>query len=199
MLYSMAIPKTCYRLLAPTLALLLTACGNTRHATSPRAEELTGFVLILQEETNGQISHFWQRATELDLTRYDPPFSAHERAGSVVLASRRPVDCDQEQIDCFRACMKRRFPTAQNHIRRGDGSKRDFCSEDCLKKYMQCLKLQESQALQFTALDAAIEWLKRNREKLLVGTIVVIAGVAFVTLSAGAGAVVLAPVVLVAA
>jgi len=49
-----------------------------------------------------------------------------------------------------------------------------------------------------TAADDAIEWLKRNRKELLVGTIVIIAGVAFVTLSAGAGVVVLAPVVLVA-
>jgi len=199
MLHSMAISKTRYRLLAPTLALLLAACGNTRHAATPRAEELTAFVLILQEEANGQVSHFWQRATEFDLTRYDPPSSSQDRVGSIVLASSRPRDCDQEQIDCFRACMKRRLPSVQNHIKRGDGSKRDFCSEDCLKKYMECLKIQESRALQFTALNDAVEWLKQNRRELLVGTIVVIAGVAFVTLSAGAGAVVLAPVVLVAA
>ena len=39
---------------------------------------------------------------------------------------------------------------------------------------------------------------ERNRNELLIGSIVIIAGVAFVTLSAGAGMVVLAPIVLVA-
>ncbi|MCY1072869.1 hypothetical protein [Archangium lansingense] len=47
--------------------------------------------------------------------------------------------------------------------------------------------------------NEAVKWLKQNRKELLVGTLVVIAGVTFVTLSAGAGVVILAPVVLVAA
>ncbi|QRK13755.1 hypothetical protein JQX13_22800 [Archangium violaceum] len=58
---------------------------------------------------------------------------------------------------------------------------------------MEKLRPQE-----FSAIDAAVDWLKRNRETLLVGTTVVIAGVAFAVVSAGAGAVMLAPVLLVA-
>ncbi len=60
------------------------------------------------------------------------------------------------------------------------------------------LELQKSRALQFTAVDDAVEWLKRNRGELFLGTVVVIAGVAFVTMSAGAGAAVLVPVMIVA-
>lgn len=94
--------------------------------------------------------------------------------------------------------MKRRLPSYLNHIKRGDGSKGAYCSEKCLSEYQDCLKSQRSRALEFLATNEAVEWLKRNRKELLVGTIVIIAGVAFVTLSAGAGLVVLAPVVLVA-
>ncbi len=63
---------------------------------------------------------------------------------------------------------------------------------------MDCLETQKHQALQFPAVDGLMEWLKRHRKDLLVGSVVVIAGVAFVVVSAGAGLFVLAPVVLVA-
>jgi hypothetical protein len=195
---SMRIRTAVFRSLAPCLALLLVSCGSTLHTAFPRAEELSGFVLIIREDSDGQVSHSWRRATELDLPRYDPPSSQGSTVGRIVLASRRPRDCDQEQIDCVRACMKRRFPSSYSHITRGDGSKNQFCERECLNEYMGCLELQKSHALQFSAVNDAVEWLKRNREELLLGTVVIIAGVAFVTVSAGAGLTVLAPVVLVA-
>ena len=187
-----------YRLHAPILALLLVACDGTRHTVPSRAEEFTDFVLIIEEASDGQVSHSWRRATEFDLSRYDHLSSTSGATGSIVLASSRPRDCDQEHTDCFQNCMKRRLPSHQNHIKRGDGSKRDFCAGECLKKYMDCLESRKSRALEFSSGNDAVEWLKRNRKELLVGTMVIIAGVAFVTLSAGVGAVVLAPVVLVA-
>ena len=63
---------------------------------------------------------------------------------------------------------------------------------------MECLELQKSRALEFSVVGDAVEWMKRHRNEVLVGTIVVIAGVAFVTISAGTGLVILAPVVLMA-
>lgn len=186
------------RLLAAGLALLLFSCGSTRHSAPSRAEELTGYVLIIQEAPDGQVRHSWQRAAEFDLSPYDLRVSTDGTVGSLVLAASRSRDCDQEHIDCFRNCMKRRLPSYLNHIKRGDGSKNSYCAGVCLTQYQDCLKLQQAQALEFTGANEAVDWLKRNRTKLLVGTIVVIAGVAFVTLSAGAGLVVLAPVVVVA-
>ncbi|RKH45010.1 hypothetical protein D7V93_35785 [Corallococcus llansteffanensis] len=50
----------------------------------------------------------------------------------------------------------------------------------------------------FSAVGGAVDWLKRHRTELLAGAIVVIAGVTFVVISAGAGALVLAPMVLMA-
>jgi hypothetical protein len=188
-----------FRLFVAGLVLLLSSCGSTRLAAPSLDEGLTGFVLVIEEALDGQVSHSWHHASEFDLSRYDHFASTGGAVGSIVLASHRPRDCDQEQIDCFQACMKRRLPSYQSHIKRVDGSKQRFCERECLDEYMDCLELQKSRALQFNAVDDAVEWLKRNRKGLLIGAIVVIAGVAFVTLSAGAGAVVLAPIVLVAA
>ena len=49
-------------------------------------------------------------------------------------------------------------------------------------------------------MDTAVDWAKRHRNEILVGAVVVIAGVAFVALVAGSGggALVLVPLVLMA-
>jgi hypothetical protein len=57
---------------------------------------------------------------------------------------------------------------------------------------------EKARALRFPAVDGAIDWLKEHRTELLVGTVVVIAGVTFVVASAGAGLLVLTPLVLMA-
>jgi hypothetical protein len=52
---------------------------------------------------------------------------------------------------------------------------------------------------EFDSVDRAVDWIKNHREELLVGTVIVIAGVAFavaVAASAG-GALILVPLVLV--
>lgn len=148
---------------------------------------------------DGKVRHSWRRSAEFDLSRYPLHSTVDGALGGIVFASSRQRDCDQEHIDCFRNCMRRRLPSYLNHLSRGDGSKGAYCATECLKQYQDCLKVQRADALEFTGVEAAVEWLKQNRAQLLVGTIVVVAGVAFVTLSAGAGLVVLAPVVLVAA
>ena len=67
-----------------------------------------------------------------------------------------------------------------------------------MQPYLDCSKLQELKPQEFTAIDTAVDWLKRHRRSILVGSVVVIAGVAFVVVSAGAGLVVLAPAVILA-
>ncbi|MFP2903758.1 hypothetical protein ACLESD_01535 [Pyxidicoccus sp. 3LFB2] len=180
------------------LALLLVSCGSTRHSSPPRAEELTGYVLIIEEAPDGQVNHSWQRASEFDLSQYYLRANTGGSAGRILLATSRPRDCDQEHIDCFRDCMRRRLPAKWSHLKRDDGSKSRHCSTECLNQYQDCLKLQQAHAMEFTGTNEAVDWLKRHRTELLVGGIVIIAGAAFVIVSAGAGLVVLAPVVLVA-
>jgi len=90
-----------HRLLAAGFAMLLLSCGSTRHVSPARAEELIDFVLIIQEKSDGQVSHSWKHASEFDLSRYVHVSSTGHIAGSIVLASSRPRDCDQEHSDCF--------------------------------------------------------------------------------------------------
>lgn len=58
----------------------------------------------------------------------------------------------------------------------------------------------EQYAAEFDEIEPAIDWLKMHRTELVVGTVVVIAGVAFAVVVAGSGgsALVLAPLLLMA-
>ncbi|WP_239015033.1 hypothetical protein [Archangium violaceum] len=96
--------------------------------------------------------------------------------------------------------MKHPVPPEYNQYEynRGLSGRADYCNKQCLPPYLDCKELEKLRPQEFSAIDAAVDWLKRNRETLLVGTTVVIAGVAFAVVSAGAGAVMLAPVLLVA-
>ncbi|RKG99334.1 hypothetical protein D7V97_31845 [Corallococcus sp. CA053C] len=63
---------------------------------------------------------------------------------------------------------------------------------------MDCAELQERKPREFSTVDAAVDWLERHRRSILVGSVFVIAGVAFVVVSAGTGLVILAPAALLA-
>jgi hypothetical protein len=85
------------------------------------------------------------------------------------------------------------------------GSKNAICREKCRPAYLDCCTLRESASsgtvrVSFPAVDSAVDWLKRNHREILVGTVVVIAGVTFVVVVAGTGgaALILAPAILLA-
>ncbi len=73
----------------------------------------------------------------------------------------------------------------------------------CLDEFMRCVKEQEAleqqsrkQELRFPNIDEALSWLRANKTQVAVGTVVIVAGVAFVIATSGAGALVLAPLAL---
>lgn len=81
---------------------------------------------------------------------------------------------------------------------RGKGGKEEYCNDRCRQPYLDCSELQELQPQEFTALDSAMDWLKHNHKSILVGSVIVISGVAFVVVSAGAGLLVIVPAVILA-
>jgi hypothetical protein len=189
------------RLIALSLGmLLLISCSAARHTAPADAEALPRLVLILRELPDGQVTHDWRRAEELELWQYRHHSADPGGPGRIVLVSGRPRDCDQELVDCHRECMTRPVPPEYNQYEynRGLGGRADYCNKQCLPSYMDCKELEKLRPQEFSAVDAAVDWLKRHRKSLLVGSTVVIAGVAFVVVSAGAGVVVLAPVLLIA-
>lgn len=110
------------------------------------------------------------------------------------------ADCYAQYLECYQQCRQLPVPQDFNQYIHDFGPRAGhdrYCSEKCMPKYAECLKTQGHRAQEFTTAGSAVDWLKRHRESVLVGSLVVIAGVTFVTVSAGAGVVVLAPLVLV--
>ncbi len=189
------------RVVASLLGVLLASCGATRHAAPANAGELTRLALVIQEQPDGTVTHSWQPAQELDLSRFSTGSAAREVSRRIEPVVRRPRDCDEENRECIRECMSRPLPRGFGHITadgQGKGGKETYCRNRCWPPYRDCQELERLQPQEFAAVDAAVDWLKRNRRELLVGSVVVIAGVVFVVASMGAGLVILAPAVLLA-
>jgi hypothetical protein len=189
------------RFLACCLSGLLVSCSVTRYTHPASAQELADLVLIVSELPDGQVTHSWQRAEDFDLSRYKVPSGEEELPGRIVTAVAHPRDCDQENRECFRECMSRPLPRGFGHMtsKRKRGGKAEYCQERCWQAYRDCVELEKLRPQEFTAVDDALDWVKRNREVLLVGSVVMIAGVVFIVASAGAGVVVLVPVALMVA
>lgn len=185
--------------MAAVLSVLLASCGAARYTAPTSTEELTRLVLIIEEAPDGRVNHSWQRAGDFDLERNRYGASAEGAAGRIVLATSRQSDCYAQYLECYHQCRQTPIPSDFSHYIDDFGPRAGhdrYCSERCMRQYTQCLKAQERRAQEFTAVDSAVDWLKRNHRAVRVGSLVVIAGVIFVTVSAGAGVVVLAPVVL---
>jgi hypothetical protein len=189
------------RITVGLLSILLAACGSTRHVAPATTRELTRFVLFIEELPDGTVTHTWRRAEEVDLSRYRHRARARDMARRILPAVARPRDCHQEFVDCVEDCMTRPLARGFGHITSGkDGKarKEEYCRGKCWQPYLDCSALQEAKPQEFSAIDSAVDWLKRNRKEVLVGSVVVVAGVAFVVVSAGVGLIVLAPAVLLA-
>ncbi|HEX8702981.1 MAG TPA: hypothetical protein VF815_29360 [Myxococcaceae bacterium] len=88
---------------------------------------------------------------------------------------------------------------AWSHVRTPDAKERE-CVRRCLQPYTDCCRLRELESKEFRSIHEGLDWLKRYRTEILVGTSVVIAGVVFVVVVAGTGgaALILVPAVMVA-
>jgi hypothetical protein len=177
---------------------VLAACSSSPPLITEPSQELPPnlheSVLVIRISPGRQAEYSWQPAPlwnqELNGLRASTEFST----ARIVLASSRPRNCDQEQIDCHRDCMRRKPPYP--HGVRRNHSHIKYCDNKCLNEYMDCLKLQKLEALSFTAIDSAADWLRRHPQEMMIGATVVAAGTAFVVISTGAGLIVLAPLVL---
>jgi hypothetical protein len=186
-------------LVAASLCLLFASCSTTR-STTPGSEDLTNMVLVIRELPDGQVTHSWQSAEGVDLSQYRHP-SNSSSSGDIMPVAARPRDCDQELQDCYQDCMRKPLPRGYGHVRspRSSGGKSEYCRETCGQPYQDCVELQGLKPQEFASADHAVEVLKPSRKAILVGSVVLIAGVVFVTVSAGAGLLVLAPMALVVA
>jgi hypothetical protein len=192
------------RLLASSLSLLLLSCSATVYAPPgpSGSADLSRYVLIIQTAPDGRVSHVWQRLDAFDLSRY-PEFANQGRLDAPVLPASFNRDCEAERDNCEDMCKASLKGRHWTHASRD--SKKAICINRCMPAYVDCCKLRElaeagKLRVSFSVVDGAVDWLKQHHRGLLVGTVVVIAGVAFVVVTAGSGggALVLAPIVLLA-
>ncbi|HYO68190.1 MAG TPA: hypothetical protein VEU33_19135, partial [Archangium sp.] len=177
--------------------------GMTRGIFSPAVEELDQYVLVIHESPSGRVTHSWRPVEEVDLSQFRLKSRAESTYGRIVLAaaaSRR--DCDEENRQCISECMSTPVPRGYGHITvpgRKKGGKREYCERRCMRPYIDCKNAQGERVLEFSAAGMAVDWLKKYRQEILVGGVVVIAVVAFVAVASGGGALVLVPALWVAA
>lgn len=157
--------------------------GMSSGTFSPSIEELNRYVLVLQESHSGQVTHSWHPVAEFDLSQFRILPRAQRTYGRIVLAAARQRDCDAELLACVEECMSTPLPRGFGHITapgRGMGAKEVYCNKKCRQAYMDCSELQERRPQEFSTTVQAIDWLKRNRNEVLVGSLVVVAGVVFI-------------------
>jgi hypothetical protein len=146
------------------------------------------------------MSHAWQPLSDFDLSKHPYLVRNSRLEGPIVRASFNH-DCEAERDGCEEMC--RASLKGRNWTHASAGSKDAICRERCMPAYQDCCRLRElTEAgrlrVSFPAVDSAVDWLKQHHRELLVGTRVVIAGVAFVIASSGGGILMLAPAILLA-
>jgi len=75
----------------------------------------------------------------------------------------------------------------------GDKGHHNYCTEKCRKEYMRCMEEVGARPLAFPSMKTAMDWLKEHKTEVLVGSVVLVAGVAFIVGTGGGGALVLVP------
>jgi len=171
-------------------------------SSSPAVEELHRFVLVIQQSPNGHVTHSWRPVEEFDLSQFRLQPRAEKTAGRLVLAvAARQRDCDEENRQCVSECMSTPIPRGFGHITTPDrkkGGKKVYCERRCMQPYLDCKNAQGERIQEFSTAGKAVEWLRRYRQEIVVGGIVVIAGVAFVAVFSGGGGLILVPALLLA-
>lgn len=127
-------------------------------------------------------------------TRVDEYASARprsSRAFDIVLASGRARDCDAEHNKCFDNCWN--SPSPWSHVPAKGAQHYKHCTSTCLEEYMECCKQQELRPRAFPSMKTAMDWLKDHKTEVLAGSVVIVAGAAFVVAVGAAGALVLLP------
>lgn len=105
-----------------------------------------------------------------------------ESATGVSAQALTQAECDEERTFRFQECWQAEPPLP---LKKGDAGHYKHCASKCLGKYMDCL----SKAVvlkNFDSLQSATEWLPQHPE-VVAGTVVGVAGSAFVVATGSAG------------
>jgi hypothetical protein len=210
----MRAPSATQRAMAVSLAFMLASCSATRSSTGPAApQDLVRYALVFEQRPDGQVTHAWIPLKEFDLTKLQNPSSTMDVRQSIVRGCSSDLNayCDGRHDQCVNDCLKSSTPFVIGHRKYMDTRAQPWriarswwCPANCMEAAIECKKGRgewaDQHAAEFDAIDSAIDWIKKHRTELVVGTVVVIAGVAFAVVVAGSGgsALALVPVLVLA-
>ncbi|MFY0577934.1 hypothetical protein ACN28S_29695 [Cystobacter fuscus] len=95
---------------------------------------------------------------------------------------------------------KRQWPYPHSKEQAGWYYKR--CTADCNRQFTDCeeefeeAERSRKKQLEFSRMNEALEWLGEHKAEVALGTIVIVAGAAFIVTTGGSGALLLAPLAL---
>lgn len=199
-----------HRVMAMGLALLWASCSVTRHseAASPGPHELTRYALVVEAAPDGQVTHSWKPVEALNLKSLQHSLGARRPPpGIVPVSTDRRAYCEGRRKQCEDDCLASRSPIPVGHLLypsyKGPwrNNKGWWCRESCFQLSDMCNRgmgdWAEEYAAEFDAIDPAVDWIKKHREELQAGAVIVIAGTAFAVavVASGGGALILAPLV----
>jgi hypothetical protein len=205
------------RAMALSLAFLLVSCSTMRYSTvEPTGpEDLARYALIIKPRADGRVSHEWVPLEDFDMAKFQLAMSSTRSNRDVVCASTSAPEleeyCEGRRLQCEQDCLTSSRPFLVDWRRYTDAKVQPWrvarswwCPRSCMEGKEDCTKKRgkwyEEYSPRFNAIEPAVDWLKEHRTELLVGAVVVIAGVAFavVVVGSGGGALVLAPLAVLA-
>jgi len=205
------------KLMALSLGLLLVSCSVTQPIVAAQGptglHDLARYALIIQEMPDGQVTHDWKPLKDFDLTKSQYTLSAMNSNRGIVRVSSAGLKeyCEGRRVQCQQDCLASSRPIQVGQVKYDDVKTQPWrkartwwCPRYCMEQAVQCTKGRGSwaaeYAAEFHAIEPAVDWLKTHREEILAGSVIVIAGVAFVAAVAasGGGALILMPLVFVA-
>ena len=128
------------------------------------------------------------------MSTYQSQVHTREFYGRAVTAAFTSEECRHEYEVCVPECLaSTRIRQVSKYVydSRIHGpwrtGKYAYCGGACMKQLANCLHDVEPDPVKFEAIAPAVDWVKENRNNILMGTLVVIAGVAFVAVMVGSG------------
>ncbi|HYO59778.1 hypothetical protein [Archangium sp.] len=204
------------RMLAVSLAFLV-SCSTTRYSTAGPIgpEDLARYALIIRTQADGKVAHEWVPLEDFDMTKFQLAMSPIKTNRDIVCVSTSESEleeyCEGRRIQCEQDCLTSSRPFLVDWRKYTDTKAQPWrvarywwCPRSCREGKEDCTKKRgkwyEEYSPSFHAIEPAIDWIKEHRTELLVGTVVVIAGVAFavVVVGSGGGALALAPLMVLA-
>jgi len=196
--------------------IILVSCGTTRYSTAgPTGPgDLARYALIIKPQSE-QVTHKWVPLKDFDMAKSQLAMSPVKVNRDIVRVSTSESEleeyCEGRRIQCEQDCLTSSRPFLVDWRKCTDTKAQPWrmarywwCPRNCREAKEDCTKRRgrwyAEYSPNFHAIGPALDWLKEHRTELLVGTVVVIAGVAFavVVVGSGGGALVLAPLVVLA-